>query len=71
MPITGKRLFGSVMSFVMLFAVATMGVSTPAAASGNQTFTVVLPGNAVSDAALAVIQKAGGVVVDRVDEIGT
>jgi lantibiotic leader peptide-processing serine protease len=39
-------------------------------AANPQTFTVVLKGEAVTESALAAVAKAGGTVVNRIDEVG-
>lgn len=62
-------------SFVVMFVlvlVVLAGFSRPATAAvhRSQTFTVVLPGASVSQKALALIESAGGVVVQRLDKIG-
>ncbi len=53
-----------------LLLVLVAGVSSPASAVAENTFTVVLAGESVTQSALAAIQKAGGVVVNRIDQIG-
>ncbi len=67
-----KRLFGSTFALLLLLSFALVGVAapTPTRASQNTAFTVVLSAQSISASALAAIQKAGGVVVDRIDEIG-
>ncbi len=54
---------------------ATLGllvglISAPAAANSGGTFTVAFKGEGLTSAALAAIEKAGGTVSYRVDEIG-
>ncbi len=67
-----KRLFGSTFALLLLLSFALVGVAapTPARASQNTAFTVVLGAQSISASALAAIEKAGGVVVERIDEIG-
>ncbi|MDP9314689.1 MAG: S8 family serine peptidase, partial [Chloroflexota bacterium] len=67
-----KRLFGSTFALLLLLSFALVGVAapTPARASQNTAFTVVLSAQSISASALAAIEKAGGVVVERIDEIG-
>ncbi len=65
-----KRLFGSLLLLGLLFSFVSFAVPTHASASSNNLFTIVLKGETVSTSALDAIQAAGGVVVERVDEIG-
>lgn len=62
----------SVSTLMAALLLALVVVSAPAASatSTSQTFTVVLSDHAVSETALTAIRNAGGVVVDRIDQIG-
>ncbi|MDP9379663.1 MAG: hypothetical protein M3Q29_05845, partial [Chloroflexota bacterium] len=64
-----RKPFNAVLALALLLALVA-GASSPVSAGGGQTFTIVLTGESVTQSALSAIQKAGGVVVTRIDQIG-